>query len=113
MRHVLKLRPKYFECIKNGSKIIELRLLDEKRQRVKIGDEVEFLKEPELKENLITKVCGLLIYPSFEDILEDYPISYFSDDNTTKEELLESLNTFYSKEQQEEYGIVGIRIKLI
>ncbi len=112
MRHVLKLKPKFFECIKKGSKIIELRLLDEKRQKIKLGDEIEFLKEPELKENVITKVSGLLIYPSFEDILSDYPISYFSDDNTTKEDLLESLNTFYSKEQQEKFGVVGIRIKL-
>lgn len=113
MRHVLKLKPKYFECIKNGSKKIELRLLDEKRQKIKLGDEIEFKKEPELEETIVTKVKGLLLYKSFKDIMEDYPIEIFSDGSTTKEELLLALNTFYSEEQQKEYGVVGIRVEKI
>lgn len=31
MEHVLKLQPKYFDYINNGTKRIELRLYDEKR----------------------------------------------------------------------------------
>lgn len=113
MRHTLKLQPKYYECVKNGTKIIELRLLDEKRKRIKIGDEIEFLKEPEHKESIITKVKGLLLYSNFKDIIDDYPIDYFSDGQTTKEELISVLNSFYSKEEQKELGVIGIRIELI
>ena len=43
MKHIMKLQPKYFECMKKGSKIIEVRLFDEKRRNIKIGDEIEFL----------------------------------------------------------------------
>ena len=46
MLHKMKLRPKYFDCIKNGTKRIELRLNDEKRSIIQLGDEIEFLKEP-------------------------------------------------------------------
>ena len=40
--HNMKLRSKYFECIKTGTKRIELRLNDEKRSKIKIGDEIIF-----------------------------------------------------------------------
>lgn len=113
MEHILKLRPKYFECIKKGSKVIELRLLDEKRKAIKIGDTIIFKKEPELEETLKAEVKALLMYPSFKAIVDDYPIEMMSDNETTKEELIEALNTFYSAEQQAEYGVVGIRIEVI
>lgn len=48
MEHILKLKPKYFNYIKNGTKRIELRLYDEKRQTINIGDTIIFQREPEL-----------------------------------------------------------------
>ena len=41
MLHKMKLKLSPFEKIKDGSKTIELRLYDEKRQKVKIGDFIE------------------------------------------------------------------------
>ena len=49
MEHILKLQPKYFDYINNGTKRIELRLYDEKRQKIAIGDTIIFQKEPEIK----------------------------------------------------------------
>ena len=46
MEHILKLQPKYFDYINNGTKRIELRLYDEKRQKIDIGDTIIFQKEP-------------------------------------------------------------------
>lgn len=40
--HQMRLHPEPFEKIKNGTKIIEMRLNDEKRQKVQIGDKIEF-----------------------------------------------------------------------
>ena len=34
MTHILKLQPKFFDFIKDGTKRIELRLFDEKRQQM-------------------------------------------------------------------------------
>lgn len=42
MEHILKLQPKYFNYINNGTKRIELRLYDEKRQKINIGDIIIF-----------------------------------------------------------------------
>ena len=42
MKHEMKLNNKPFEKIKKGTKTIELRLNDEKRQLLKVNDYIEF-----------------------------------------------------------------------
>ena len=109
----MKLQPEYYNFILNGTKRIEIRLFDEKRQQIKIGDTIRFLKEPELTESFNAKVIGLLRYNSFKDMFKDFDISVLSDKSMTKEELIDVLEQFYTKEKQEQYGVLGIRIELI
>ena len=113
MEHEMKLQPEYYNFILNGTKRIEIRLFDEKRQQIKIGDTIKFLKEPELNESLNAKVIGLLRYNTFEDMFKDFDISVLSDSSMTKEELIAVLEQFYTKEKQKQYGVLGIRIELI
>lgn len=42
MLHQMKLKSEPFEKMKSGAKTVELRLNDEKRQLVQIGDFIEF-----------------------------------------------------------------------
>lgn len=113
MVHEMKLQPKYYNYILNGSKRIELRLNDEKRQIIKLGDKIKFLKEPNLNESFEVKVIELIKYNSFIDLFNDYDISILSDKSMSKEELLKDLEKFYTKEKQEKYGVVGIKIELV
>lgn len=113
MEHEMKLQPEYYNFILNGTKRIEIRLFDEKRQQIKIGDTIKFLKEPELSESFNVKVVGLLRYNTFEEMFRDFEISVLSDKSMTKEELISVLEQFYTKEKQEQYGVLGIRIELI
>ena len=113
MTHEMKLQPKYFDYILNGTKRIEIRLNDEKRKKIKLGDIIKFLKETDLKESFEAQVIGLLKYNSFEELLRDYDISILSDANMTKDELISTLEQFYTKEKQKQYGVLGIRIELI
>lgn len=112
MIHEMKLQDKYYDFIKSGTKRIELRLHDEKRSLLKLGDTIRFFKEPELKENFDAKIIGLLSYTSFENLFKDFDISILADKNMTKEELLNTLQKFYPKEKQEEYGVLGIRLEI-
>lgn len=112
MIHEMKLQPEYYDYILNGTKRIEIRLYDEKRQKIKIGDTIKFLKEPELNESFEVKVVALLRYNSFEEMFKYYDISVLSDNSMTKEELLSVLEQFYTKEEQEKYGVLGIKIEL-
>lgn len=111
MEHTLKLQPKYFDYIDKGTKRIELRLYDEKRQKINIGDTIIFEKEPELKETLKVKVIGLLRYNSFEELFNDFSIDIMADNSMTKQELLNVLEEFYTPEKQKMYGVLGIRIE--
>lgn len=111
MEHVLKLQPKYFDYINNGTKRIELRLYDEKRQKINIEDIIVFKKEPELEVTLKVKVIGLLRYDSFEKLFEDFDIELLADKSMTKKELLNALEEFYTIEKQKKYGVIGIRIE--
>lgn len=111
--HEMKLKSKYYGFILKGTKRIELRLYDEKRRSINLGDTIKFLKEPELNEYFEAKVISLLRYKSFEELFKDFDIKYLANSSMTKEQLLSSLEEFYSKEKQEEYGVLGIKIELI
>ena len=85
----MNLQPKYFDFIKDGTKRIELRLYDEKRQSIQLGDIIEFAKSD--NEKFKAEVVGLLRYKSFADLFEDFDISILADSSMTKQELLEVL----------------------
>ncbi|MCK5332765.1 hypothetical protein KAJ41_02805 [Candidatus Parcubacteria bacterium] len=109
----MKLPPEIFERIKNGKKIIELRLYDQKRQLIKLGGKIEFLKRPDLAEKISVEVVGLLVYEKFVDLIEDLPASYFGYNESEKEDLKKSMYAHYTKEQEAEHGVLGIKMKLL
>lgn len=109
--HQMNLQERYFDYIQTGTKRIELRLYDDKRRQIKLGDEIEFAKSDTAK--LKVQVIGLLLYNSFEELFEDLPIELLADKTMTKSELLGVLGEFYTDEQQQKYGVVGIRLKIL
>ena len=109
--HEMNLRPKYFDFMKDGTKRIELRLYDEKRSQIELGDIIEFSKSE--KDKLKAEVIGLLRYNSFKDLFEDFDISILADASMTKDELLDALSEFYTPEKQNQFGVIGIRLKMI
>lgn len=108
----MKLQPNHFYYMKNGTKRIELRLNDEKRSKISVGDKIIFFKEPLLDESFETTVIKLLKYDYFENLIDDYGIEICADKNITKQDLLNDLEKFYTKEKQVKYGVLGIMISL-
>ena len=109
MIHKMSLQDKYFDFIKNGTKRIELRLNDEKRRQIKIGDLIEFSNK---KDKFTAKVVGLLKYQDFKALFNDFEIEILADKTMTKQELLDVLSEFYTPEKQEKFGVLGIRVEL-
>ena len=112
MKYIMKLNPKYFEYMKNGTKRTEIRLNDEKRKDIKIGDEIVFLKEPELEEEITTQIVNLIVKRNFKELIRTLDVSEYSDKSESKEKFLKDLYRFYTKDQEEKYGVVGIQIKI-
>ena len=109
----MKLIPKYFNYIKDGSKKIELRLNDEKRKNIKIGDIIVFEEVTDEPGYLKTKVIDLYYDDCFSDLIDRFDVEIFANKTITKEELISTLNNIYPIENQKKYGVVGIRIELL
>ncbi|NCU42207.1 MAG: ASCH domain-containing protein [Candidatus Moranbacteria bacterium] len=107
--HIMGLQPEPFEKIKAGTKKIELRLFDEKRKNLAIGDTIEFQKQPEESEMLRARISALLRYESFSKLFDDFPSEVFG--GKDKESLLQGVRRFYSSEKEKEYGVLGIKIE--
>lgn len=71
--HQMSLFPEPFEMIKAGKKTIELRLWDEKRQKLKIGDTILFTNTAN-GEILKTTVLHLHRFSSFKDLYRTLPL---------------------------------------
>lgn len=107
MLHKMKLNESPFERIKNGTKTIEFRLYDEKRQQLKVGDKIEFSKLPDLQEKLLVDVAELYREDTFENLFRKL---YTDEDEINRKAI--SMHKYYSLEKEKEYGVLGIKIKI-
>jgi len=109
--HQMKLSAGHFEKTAQGRKVIESRLFDEKRRKINTGDRIEFSSGDGLTKKIVVKVKALYRYGSFEDLFSDFPPEYFG--GVSKKELSEEIHGFYSTEEEQRYGVVGIKIELL
>lgn len=106
----MKLNASPFEMIKSGVKSIELRLYDEKRQKIKIGDTIIFTNTL-TGEKIRTTVKGLHRFVNFEELYRALPLlkcGYTSDDVDTARP--SDMEEYYSAKEQKKYGVVGIEL---
>ena len=111
MEHQMKLNPVPFENIKIGAKDIEMRLNDEKRKLVKVGDYIRFTNI-ETGEILTTLVIARYEYPTFEGLYVSFDktrLGYLPDETAKSEDMAQ----YYSKEEISKYGVVGLEIQLV
>lgn len=107
----MKLAAGPYSNIASGKKVIESRLFDEKRQMITIGDQIVFSENDKPENNVITVVKGLLRYKTFKELFADYEPSLFGEES--RDFLLTQIKQFYSDEDEQEYGVIGIRVELI
>ena len=70
----------------------------------------KFMKK--IVSKLLTKVIAMHIYSCFDDLYRDYDkvsLGYSKDEDANPIDM----EKYYSKEEQEKYGVVGIEIMLI
>lgn len=108
--HNMKLNSQPFRMIKNGRKTVELRLYDEKRRKLKLGDKIIF-ESLENGETITVTVLALHIYESFAELYKhfDKVAMGYNDDEIAKPD---DMNEYYTPENQIKYGVVGIEISL-
>lgn len=109
--HEMHLDHEPFELIKNGKKTIELRLNDEKRQLLQVGETLLFT-DRKTNEELKTRIVALHHYPTFALLYPHFSkeaLGYLPCEDADPKDM----EVYYPLEQQQKYGILGIEIALI
>lgn len=112
MQHKMNLYAEPFRAIKFGYKTIELRLYDEKRQLIQIGDTIEFTSLDNPSEAIIKQVVSLHKFESFEQLYKNLPLlkcGYTPSDIQSASS--KDMEIYYSIEKQSKYGVVGIEFE--
>ncbi len=107
--HQMKLHVAPFEMIKCGKKTIELRLYDEKRRKINVGDTIVFTNKN--GEKLRAVVSHLHVFENFAELYSALPLlkcGYTEEDIDTAKP--EDMDAYYSAEEQAKYGVVGIEL---
>lgn len=111
MAHKMGLYGEYFQSIIEGKKKVEVRLNDEKRRKIKVGDMIEFIKVPQQDETLKVQVTGIRQYDTFKEMYENIPFKDFNCEGWTIKEMIDGTYEIYTPEQEKEWGALAITIK--
>ena len=114
MIHEMNLHPRPFALIADGRKTIELRLLDEKRQKIAVGDTLIFTNTDDPALQLRCVVKKLHCFASFAALYAALPLEkcgYLPEE--LADARAEDMEMYYPPEKQKQYGVVGIEIQRV
>ncbi len=113
MIYEMNLKAEPFEKMKSGKKSVELRLFDHKRRRIDVGDRIIFTNLDDPVQKIAAIVKSLHRYQTFEDLFAEIPPEKCgSSKGETPEKASAGMHKYYTDEQIQTYGVIGIEIEL-
>ena len=103
----MHLESEIYDLVNNNIKDIEIRINDEKRRKLKIGDIITITNRAN-NDTIKVKITNLEYFTNFNNCIESYDLKRLYNNKTTKEELLKLLYKFYTKEEENKYGVVAV-----
>ena len=109
-QHEMSLRPKPFAKIASGEKRYELRLHDEKRRQIRVGDEILFTCTEDGRTAL-TRVTELRPFPDFAVLYASLPLTEcgYTPHNVHRADP-KDMEAYYPPEKQAEHGVLAIGV---
>ena len=107
----MRLHPGPFEAIKSGEKIYEMRLNDEKRQQMKVGDTIEFVSRAD-GTSFEAEIVELSYYKNFAEMYAALPLDkcgYKADEVANAKP--EDMEQYYEPAEIEKFGTVAIKLR--
>lgn len=96
---VSHLHQQPFLDVLSGSKKVEVCLYDEKRQGFKVGDRITFVSRENPSQKVTKSIAALNRFSTFAELYVQYP-----QEKT-------DIYTYYSKEDEQRYGVVAIELE--
>ena len=110
MQHTMNLHDAPFCKIKSGLKRVEMRLFDDRRKGIMVGDTILFTNNS-TAEQMVVEVTSIEVFATFEQLYNCYDkvdIGYMPEDEANPEDML----MYYTKEQIAQNGVVAIGVKV-
>ena len=113
VRHEMSLRPKPFGMIASGEKTYELRLHDEKRSAIRVGDEILFTCTAD-ERTVLTRVTSLHPFTDFAALYDVLPLTQcgYTQHNVHLASPAD-MEAYYPPEKQSQYGVLAIGIERV
>ncbi len=111
MTYYMKLDNSHFEKMIVGTKTIEMRLWDEKRRELRIGDTIVFSDNSNEGREIEVEVTAIHLFDTFKELYNSLSLSkcgYAESEIHLADP--SDMERYYSLEKQLEYGVVGIEI---
>ena len=114
MHYEMKLNAKPFDQIESGMKTIEMRVMKGERRNLQIGDTITFTHRDDPDRKINTEILALHRFKDFKELYLNLPMdkcgyTQAEAKNANWRDMLE----YYTEDQIETYGVVGIELKLI
>lgn len=108
----MKLTREPFLMIASGKKTVEVRLNDEKRSKIKVGDKICFTLVDDDKK-VCVKVLALHRFDSFLKLFSSSLFPFTGFEGFTPESAAQAMYKYYSEADEKRFGVLGIQIELI
>lgn len=105
MKYYMEMAQMSIKKILNGTKKIDLRLFDEKRQRLRLDDVIEFYCA-RTRESVLCLVTGLTVFETFDEMIDVLPAELFG--YPDKNEVKVRANRLFRIEEQLKNHVIGI-----
>lgn len=118
----MRLADDMFDAVKAGTKKVEIRLWDDKRQKVDIGDYIEFVRIGDRNQRVKRKVVDIVRADNFAELfvkdmptenknagkeLRFSPTEVGSPEGSDMAAFVDGMYAYYTKEQEEKPGVVA------
>lgn len=111
--HKMHLADEPFDMIVSGKKTVEVRLNDEKRREISLGDIVIFYRKSHITDMCAVMVVGLRRYNNFLQLFSSERLADTGCTDMTAEQAAQSMYKYYTPDQEEMAGVLAIEIKPI
>jgi ASC-1-like (ASCH) protein len=110
MTHYSVVSSGVFAQITKGERVIEPRLNDDAHRRIRPGDLI-VVTDRDTRAEVVTKVVGVLRYPSFVELFQAYPAARFG--VADERDILAEMRRYYTPDQEMTHGVLGIKLHVL
>lgn len=110
--HRMRLLKEHFEKIERGEKTVEMRLMDEKRQRIRVGDLITFTCEEEPHREVAVEVVGVRSFSDFSELAACFGVRAVGFDGRDAAFVGTYMKGIYGDDVLRTYGAAAIEVRL-